>query len=62
MPRPLMQQGIGQLEAMFAKGKADTKLLKQLEHELQYCQVLRSVALLSEVQATMYGGAARRRD
>ena len=58
MPRPLMQHGVGQLEEMFAKGKADAKLLKQLEHELQYRQVPRAVALLAEVQAAMYGGAA----
>lgn len=56
MPRPLMQQGIGQLEAMFAKGKADAKLLKQLEHELQYRHVPRAIALLTEVQAAMHGG------
>lgn len=58
MPRPLMQHGVGQLEEMFAKGKADAKLLKQLEHELQYRQVPRAVALLAEVQAAMYCEAA----
>ena len=57
MPRPLMQHGVGQLEEMFAKGKADAKVLKQLEHELQYRQVPRAVALLAEVQAAMNGGA-----
>ena len=31
MPRPLMQHGVGQLEEMFAKGKSDPKVLKQLE-------------------------------
>ena len=46
MPRPLMQHGVGQLEAMFGKGKADAKLLKQLEHELQHRHVPRAVALL----------------
>ena len=51
MPRPLMQLGIDQLEEMFAKGKANAKLLKQLEHELQYRHVPRAVALLTEVQA-----------
>lgn len=56
MPRPLIQQGIGQLEAMFAKGKADAKLLKELEHELQYRHVPRAVALLADVQAAMNGG------
>jgi hypothetical protein len=58
MPRPLMQHGVGQLEEMFASGKADPKVLKQLENELQYRQVPRAVALLAEVQAAMYGGAA----
>lgn len=56
MLRPLMQQGIGQLEEMFTKCKADAKLLKQLEHELQYRHVPRAVALLTEVQAAMCGG------
>jgi DnaJ-domain-containing protein 1 len=56
MSRPLMQQGIGQLEAMFAKGKADAKLLKQLEHELQYRHVPRAIALLTKVQAAIHGG------
>lgn len=56
MQRPLMQHGVGQLEQMFAKAKADPKVLKQLEHELQYRQVPRAVALLAEVQAAMYGG------
>ena len=58
MTRPLMQHGVGQIEEMFAKGKADPKVLKQLENELQYRQVPRAVALLAEVQAVMYGGAA----
>ena len=58
MPRPLMQHGVGQLEEMFDSGKADPKVLKQLENELQYRQVPRAVALLAEVQAAMYGGAA----
>lgn len=57
MPRPLMQLGVGDLEAMFARSKTDVKVLKQLEHELQYRQVPRAVALLAEVQAAMYGAA-----
>ena len=56
MPRPLMQHGVGQLEEMFAKGKSDPKVLKNLGLELQYRQVPRAVALLAEVQAAMYGG------
>lgn len=55
MPRPLMQLGVGDLEAIFGKSKTDVKVLKQLEHELQYRQVPRAVALLVEVQAAMYG-------
>ena len=56
MTRPLMQHGVGQLQELFAKSKADAKVLKQLENELQYRQVPRAVALLVEVQAAMYGG------
>jgi hypothetical protein len=40
---------------MFVKDKRDLKVLKVLEHELQYRQVPRAVALLAEVQAVMYG-------
>jgi len=58
MPRPLMQHGVGKLEEIFANGKADAMLLKQLEHELQHRQVPRAVALLSEVQAAMTGATA----
>jgi len=54
MARPLMQHGVAQLEQLFAKSKADPKVLKQLEHELQYRQVPRAVALLAEVQAATY--------
>jgi hypothetical protein len=57
MPRPLIQQRIGQLEEMFVKGKSDPKVLKLLEHELQHRQVPRAVALRAEVQAAMFGGA-----
>jgi hypothetical protein len=57
MARPLMQHGVGQLEELFAKSKADAKVLRQLEHELQYRQVPRAVALLAEVQAALYGSA-----
>lgn len=55
MPRPLMQHGVGALEALFAKSKTDPKVLKQLEHELQHRQVPRAVMLLSEVQAAIHG-------
>lgn len=53
MRRPFMQLGVVDLEMLFAKSKADVKVLKQLEHELQYRQVPRAVALLAEVQAAM---------
>jgi hypothetical protein len=53
MPRPLMQLGVGDLEALFVKSKVDVKALKQLEHELQYRQVPRAVNLLAEVQAAL---------
>ena len=54
MSRPLMQYGVGQLEEMFAKSKSDLKVLKQLESELQFRQVPRAVALLTEVQWVIY--------
>jgi len=57
MPRPLIQLGVGDLEGLFSKSKTDIKALKQLEHELQYRQVPRAVALLAEVQAAMSGAA-----
>lgn len=55
MSRPLMQNGIGQLEALFASFRLDPKILKELEHELHFRQVPRAVALLAEVQAAMHG-------
>ena len=58
MPRPLIQLGVGQLDELFAKSKADPKVLKQLEHELHHRQVPKAVALLAEVKAAMYGAPA----
>jgi hypothetical protein len=58
MARPLMQRGVAQLEELFAKSKTDPKVLSQLEHELQYRQVPRAVALLAEVQEAMHGATA----
>ena len=55
MTRPLMRVGVGQLEDLFNKSKSDQAMLRQLEHELQYRQVPRAVALLGEVQAVLYG-------
>lgn len=54
MARPLMQHGVAQLEQLYATSKSDAMVLKRLEHELQYRQVPRAVALLAEVQAAMY--------
>jgi DnaJ-domain-containing protein 1 len=53
MARPLMQNGIAQLEAMFASSGLDAKVLKQLEGELKHRQVPRAVNLLAEVQAAL---------
>lgn len=53
MPRPLMQHGVGQLETLFASSKVNLKVLKQLEHELQFRQVPRALALLEQVQAAI---------
>jgi len=53
-----MPHGIGQLEEMFARDKANATLLKQLENELQYRKVPRAIALLAEVQVAMYGGTS----
>jgi hypothetical protein len=58
MPRPLMQHGVGQLEALFAKSKSDSKVLKQLEHELEHRQVPRALALLAEVQSAVKRAAS----
>lgn len=58
MVRPLMRYGIGQLEEMFGEGKADTTMLKQLEHELRYRQVPRAIALLTKVQAALHDKTA----
>lgn len=53
MPRPLMQHGVGQLEALFENSKTNLKVLKQLEHELQFRQVPRALALLEQVQTAI---------
>ena len=53
MARPLMQQGIAQLEKMFCTAPADSRTLKRLEHELQHRQVPRAIALLEKVEAAL---------
>ncbi len=57
MPRPLMQNGIAQLEAMFASASNDPKVLRQLEGELKHRQVPRAVNLLTQVQAALLDGS-----
>jgi hypothetical protein len=54
MSRPFMQFGVGQLEETFAKSKTDPQVLNALEHELQYRQVPRAVALLKKVRAELH--------
>ena len=53
MPRPLMQQDIDQLKALFASSKFNSKVLRQLEHELQFREKRRALALLEQVQAAI---------
>lgn len=55
MSRPLSQHGVGDLEALFAKSKADAQVLRQLEDELKHRQTPRAVALLDKVRATLRG-------
>lgn len=53
-----MQMGIAQLETLFASSHQDLQVLRALENELRYRQVPRAVALLAEVQGTLYSGSA----
>jgi hypothetical protein len=48
-----MQHGVGVLEQLFAKSKLDAQVLGQLEQELQFREVPRARALLSEVRRAM---------
>ena len=50
-----MRHGVDQLAELFTKSRADPKALEQLEHELQYRQVPKAVALLADVRAAMHG-------
>jgi hypothetical protein len=59
MPRPLMQSRIGDLEEMFASSRGMPDALKQLEHELQFRQVPRAVALLELVQRAKAAAQAK---
>jgi hypothetical protein len=51
--RPLMQNGIGALEAMFAESSADSKVLRSLQDELKHRQVPRAIALLQKVEKAL---------
>jgi len=53
MSRPLMQLGIMELEALFAKSRRDTQVLRNLETELEHRQVPRARSLLDSVRAAM---------
>lgn len=59
MSRPLMQSNIVQLEKMFAASKADEKILRGLEGELQFRKTPRAVGLLAEVQGVLCGKQER---
>lgn len=55
MSRPLMQQGVAQLEELFKRSRSDVNVLKQLEYELQHRKVPKATTLLVEVQAAISG-------
>jgi hypothetical protein len=55
--RPLMQNGIGALEAMFAESPADAKVLRSLQDELKHRQVPRAIALLQKVAKALKSGS-----
>ena len=56
MRRPLMQNGIAQLESLFAASMDDVKVLKKLQEELRHRQVPRAVVLAEKVERAL-GGA-----
>jgi hypothetical protein len=53
MSRPLIQLGIMELEALFAKSRRDTQVLRNLEAELEHRQVPRARSLLASVRTAM---------
>lgn len=57
MTRPLMRQGIAQLEALYSASATDLKSLKQLQHELKFRQVPRAVSLLEKVEKAFAGSS-----
>lgn len=54
--RPLIQNGIGALEAMFGESPADAKVLRSLQDELKHRQVPRAIALLQKVEKALKSG------
>lgn len=54
--RPLIQNGIGALEAMFAESPADATVLRSLQAELTHRQVPRAIALLQKVEKALQSG------
>lgn len=53
MPRPLMRNGIAELEQLFSSAKGDIKILQTLEEELKHRNVPRAMALLDKVQRAL---------
>jgi hypothetical protein len=58
MSRPLIQRGIGELEAMFNVEHGDPKVLAALETELAFRSVPRAVRLLAKVRRALAGEMA----
>ena len=55
MTRPLMQNGIAELERMFESCQADPQILEALESELKFRSVPRATTLLTKVRRAMNG-------
>ena len=55
MTRPLMQNGIAELERMFESCHADPQILEALESELKFRSVPRATTLLTKVRRAMNG-------
>jgi len=53
--RPLMQNGIAELERKFESSQADPQILEALEFELKFRSVPRAAALLNKVRRAMNG-------
>lgn len=55
MSRPLIQNGIGDLERLFQSSQGNAKTLESLEYELRFRSVPRATALLAKVRRAMNG-------